>query len=154
MSTTAVEPNGDVNLAQLHDALQRLRDGDFSVRLPEDWKHRGGMVARVFNSTAAKLEELAGEFIRITEEVGKLGMYGGWAELDGLCGRWRQMRDSLNRMAEGLTIEVRRTSLAAKAWAEGDASQRMTPDLVAGEFAEMQQRLNAAAERWARAGGK
>jgi methyl-accepting chemotaxis protein len=149
MATTTVEPNGDVNLGQLHHALERLRDGDFSARLPEDWRHGGGMVARVFNSMAAKLEELAVEFIRITEEVGTLGMYGGWAEVDGLAGRWGEMRDSLNRMSEGLTIEVRRTSLAAQSWAEGDARERMTPDRIGGEFAEMQRRLNAVEERWA-----
>jgi hypothetical protein len=30
----------------------------------------------------------------------------------------------------------------------GDTSKRLTPQHIAGEFAEVQQRLNASADRW------
>jgi len=150
MSTTAVEQDRKAQLGTIYAALQKLRDGDFSARLPEEWDNYSGMVARVFNSLAAMMEELSGEFIRITEEVGKRGEYGGQAEVYGIYGRWREMYDSLNRMGVGLTVEVRRTSQAAQAWAEGDASKRLAPEFIAGEFAEMQQRLNGAVERWGR----
>ncbi len=154
MTTTAEEQRHDMDLAQLHDALLRLRNGDFSARLPADWKYRGGMVARVFNSLAEMLETLSQEFIRVADETGKQGYLGGQAEVFGISGRWREMYDSLNHMAEVLTMEVRRTSQTAKAWADGDASTRMDPGLIPGEFVEMQQRLNAAADRWTGAPSK
>jgi methyl-accepting chemotaxis protein len=154
MATTDVDQDRDVILGQLHEALQRLRDGDFSVRLPVEWSGLPGQVARVFNSMVETLGVLSSEFIRITVEVGTQGMYGGQAEVEGVSGRWLEMVDSLNRMGFGLTLEVRRTSTAARAWAEGDASQRLQPELIGGELAEMQQRLNAAMERWVGTPGK
>ena len=66
MATTAVEQNRNAELGEMYAALQRLRDGDFSARLPEEWKNYAGMVARVFNSLAEMMQELSAEFIRIT----------------------------------------------------------------------------------------
>jgi hypothetical protein len=151
MSTTDQEEQVRAGIGQLYDALLRLRDGDFSVRLPTpaQWNGGVGRVVGVFNSLARLLEELSGEFVRITDEVGKQGMFGGQAEVYGISGRWREMHDSLNRMAERLTLEVRATSQTAQAWAEGDASKRLEEVLIPGEVAEMKQQLNAAAERWA-----
>jgi methyl-accepting chemotaxis protein len=147
MQTSTVERERDLDLGEMFDALQRLRDGDFSVRLPSDLKNRAGSVARVFNSLAQMLEEYSAETIRITDEVGKHGMLGGQAEVFGIYGRWREMLDSLNRMGVGLTVELRRTSQAAEAIAKGDTSKRLTPELIGGEVAQMQQHLNAIAER-------
>jgi methyl-accepting chemotaxis protein len=154
MSMMEDEQNPDVDLEQLHDALLRLRTGDFSARLPTTWEHRAGMVARVFNSLAEMLETLSREFIRVTDETGKQSYLGAQAQVNDVTGRWGEMVASLNDMAYVLTDELRRTSLTARAWAEGDMNQRLTPGSIVGEFAEMQQRLDAAALRWTAAPGK
>jgi len=152
MSTPTPTQTGDLDLDldRLLDALQQLRYGDLSVRLPEDGPGRVGMVARVFNSLATLLEQLSAESIRITDEVGKQGRFGGQAEVDGAAGRWSEMVDSLNLMALGLTYELRGVSQLAQAWASGDTNLRHDPRYIAGEFAEMQQRLNDAADHWTR----
>jgi len=154
MSMTAEEQYHALDPKQVHDALQRLLDGDFSVRMPADWTGRAGMVASVFNALLDKLELLSSEHVRVTSEIGKEGRLGGWAEVHFLSGRWRAMLDSLNQMAEVLTDEVRRVSDTAKAWAGGDTSKRLAPALIPGELAELSQRLDAAVERWAGAPGK
>src|SRR5215470_70307 len=59
MSTTTAVHNGDLDLDRLLDALQQLRYGDFSARLPEDRTGRAGMIARVFNSLATMPEQLS-----------------------------------------------------------------------------------------------
>jgi methyl-accepting chemotaxis protein len=146
---TDEKQNHDVDLEQLHDALLRLHNGDFSARLPTTWEHRAGMVARVFNSLAELLQTLSSELIRVTNETGKQGYLGAQAEVNDASGRWGEMIGSLNDMAAVLTEELRRTSSTALAWAEGDTGQRLTPGRISGEVAQMQQRLDAAAVRWA-----
>jgi hypothetical protein len=74
--------------------------------------------------------------------------------VNDVSGRWGEMIASLNDMAYVLTYELRRTSVTARAWAEGDMNQRLTPGCIVGEFAEMQQRLDAAALRWTAAPGE
>lgn len=148
MSTTMEEQNRQLDLGQLYEALLRLRDGDFSVRLPTTWEHPAGLVAQVINSLAGMLETLSKEVIRVTTETGKQSYLGAQAEVPGVSGRWSEMVTSLNNMAEVLTEEVRRTSQTAQAWAEGDASKRLGKWRILGEFAEMQERLDAAVKRW------
>lgn len=154
MSTTAVDQNAELDLRQLYDAVLKLRNGDFSVRLPEARSEPAGMVARTFNSMVEMLETLAKELIRVATETGKQSYLGAQAEVNGAAGRWNEMVTSLNDMARILTEEVRRTSQTAQAWAEGDASKRLGKWRISGEFAEMQERLDAAVERWAGAPGK
>lgn len=148
MSMTAEEQYHHLDPKQVHDALQRLMDGDFSVRMPTEWTGRAGIVASVFNALLTKLEELSSEHVRVADEIGKEGRLGGWAEVHFLSGRWRAMLDSLNHMSAMVTDEVRRVNDVAKAWADGDASKRLAPALIPGEFGEMSRRLDAAAERW------
>jgi hypothetical protein len=149
MDKTNDEQNCDVDLEQLHDALQRLRNGDFSARLPTRWEHRAGMVAGVFNSLAEMLETLSKELIRVTKQTGKLSYLGAQAEVNDVPGRWGEMIASLNELAEVLTWEVRRTRSIVEAWAEGDVNRRLVPDRISGELAELQRRLDTTAQRWA-----
>ena len=148
MSTTPMDQYAELDLAEFYEALLKLRDGDFSVRLTEAPKEPAGMVARMFNSMVERLEMLAKEVIRVTDETGKRSYLGAQAEVPGASGRWNEMVTSLNNMSEILTEEVRRTSQTAQAWAEGDTSKRLGRWRVLGEFAEMQERLDAAVMRW------
>src|SRR5207248_8759251 len=122
-------------------------DGDFSARLPGEWKNSAGMVARVFNSLATMLEELSCEQVRVANEIGTQGDLGCTMEVFGIYGKWREMLDSMNRMSIGLTVELRRTSQFAGVLAQGRQPEDMKSEFIAGEVAEMQSRLNAAAER-------
>ena len=48
-----------IDSAQLLHALQSLRRGDFSARLPADWTGVGGRIADTFNDIVAVTEHLA-----------------------------------------------------------------------------------------------
>jgi len=50
---------------QLLHALQRMRSGDFSVRLPGDWTSMDGKIADTFNEIAAANEKIAVELRRV-----------------------------------------------------------------------------------------
>ena len=63
----------EVDSAQLLNALQALRKGDFSARLPVDWPGMGGRIADTFNDIVAVTEHLASELARLNRAVGKQG---------------------------------------------------------------------------------
>jgi hypothetical protein len=134
---------------QLIEVLEALRNGDFSQRMPTT--RLGGQalsVAVLINSTMQMLENFAAEHKRITEEIGTLGMLGGQAEVEHVTGTWREMVESVNRMSVGLTVELRKTSKSLAALAKGSTlAERLTPEFISGECAEMQGHVNALAGR-------
>jgi len=146
---TTVDRRHEIDLGQLHDAILKLRDGDFSARLPADWTNRAGTVARVFNSLVTMLEQLSAEQIRVTNEIGTLGELGCQAEVFGVYGSWRQMLDGLNRMAVGWTVEMRRTSQFAQAAAAGQNPAPLKSEFIGREIAQMQEHINAMASKLA-----
>src|SRR5947207_14582954 len=54
-------------------ALQTMRDGDFSVRLPGSWTGLAGKVADTFNEIVAANQQMADELRRVGQVVGKEG---------------------------------------------------------------------------------
>src|SRR5262245_32180442 len=57
----------------LLSALQQMRDGDFSVRLPGNWTGVGGKIADAFNEIAAANARMAHELSRVGDVVGRRG---------------------------------------------------------------------------------
>jgi signal transduction histidine kinase/CheY-like chemotaxis protein len=93
--------------AELLRALQAMRDGNFSVRLPGDWTGMSGKIADTFNDIAAANERIAGELARVARETGTDGMVGGQAIVPGVAGTWKDLIDSVNAMYGNLTGQVR-----------------------------------------------
>src|SRR5262245_66256871 len=60
-------------LSELLGALQAVRDGDFSVRLPGDWTGLEGKIADTFNEIVAANVRMADELERFGNVVGKRG---------------------------------------------------------------------------------
>jgi hypothetical protein len=77
MQRTDVDIPSDVltsrhtELSELLGALQAVRDGDFSVRLPGDWTGLEGKIADTFNEIVASNERMAAELERVGTVVGK-----------------------------------------------------------------------------------
>lgn len=63
----------DLDSGLLLKSLGAVRNGDFSVRLPEDWTGVNGKIADVFNQIAGMNQELAGELKRVSKVVGEEG---------------------------------------------------------------------------------
>ena len=61
-STSALTPpSSHAELSELLRALQAVRDGDFSVRLPGDWTGLEGKIADIFNEIVASNARMASE---------------------------------------------------------------------------------------------
>src|SRR5579885_3665454 len=69
----AVAETGQPDLAVVLGALQTMRDGDFSVRLPGSWTGLAGKVADTFNEIVAANQQMAQELQRVGQVVGKEG---------------------------------------------------------------------------------
>src|SRR5262245_64630 len=99
-------PTTGLDDAALLPALRALRDGDFSVRLPEGEASAAGEIAATVNQLMRRSQALCGEVGRIHREIGEEGVFGGQAEVEA-AGEWQQLVEGGNRMAANLTDQLR-----------------------------------------------
>src|SRR3954469_22053098 len=130
--------DGDLDLKKLLRALQAVRDGDFSVRLPSDKTGIAGKVADTFNEIVASNQRMAREIEKAGQTVGKDGKTKHRVTIDRRTGSWGAMESSINTLIDDLlwpTAEVTRTISAV---AKGDLSQTMRLEVdgrpLEGEF--------------------
>jgi HAMP domain-containing protein/CheY-like chemotaxis protein len=118
-------PDAAVNQRELLRALQAMRDGDFSVRLPGDQVGMAGKIADTFNEIVASTQHLALVLVRSGQIVGREGKTRHRMAMAGRRGAWAEMERSFNTLVDDLlypTTEVTRTIAAV---AKGDLSQKM-----------------------------
>src|SRR5688572_24391165 len=104
--------DSDVNLRKLLRALQAMRDGDFSVRLPGDQTGIAGKVADTFNEIASANQRMARELERAGQVVGKDGKTRHRMSNELRSGAWGAMEASVNTLIDDLlwpNAEVTRT---------------------------------------------
>jgi CheY-like chemotaxis protein/HAMP domain-containing protein/signal transduction histidine kinase len=119
------DEDANLDLRKLLRALQAVRDGDFSVRLPSDRTGVAGKVADTFNEIIASNQRMAREIERAGQMVGKEGKMRHRVTIDRRSGAWGEMETSINTLIDDLlwpTTEVTRTISAV---AKGDLSQTM-----------------------------
>src|SRR5215469_9978856 len=135
------QSNGKVaqgELALILAALQTMRDGDFSVRLPGHWTGLSGKIADTFNEIVSANQQIAQEMRRVGQAVGKEGRTRERAKFSQSRGSWGEMEVSVNTLVEDLlrpTVEVTR---AIGAVAQGNLTQALRLDVdgrpLEGEF--------------------
>jgi hypothetical protein len=122
----------DVNMRKLLRALQAVRDGDFSVRMPSDQTGLPGKVADTFNEIVSANQRMARELERAGQVVGKDGKTRHRVSMERRSGAWGAMEGSVNTLIDDLlwpTTEVTRTVAAV---VKGDLSQAMVSRSTAG----------------------
>src|SRR5207342_878238 len=93
------------------------------------------------NTMVDQLNGFASEVTRVAREVGTEGKLGGQAEVGGVAGTWKDLTDSVNRMASNLTDQVRNIADVTTAVANGDLSKKITVD-VRGEILQLKDTVN------------
>src|SRR5580700_5962408 len=128
----------DLNVSKLLQALQSVRDGDFSVRLASDQTGLAGKIADTFNEIVSANQRLARELERVGQIVGKDGKTRHRMSSERRSGAWGAMEHSVNTLIDDLlwpTTEVTRTIAAV---AKGDLQQAMSLQVdgrkLKGEF--------------------
>ena len=95
----------------LLEALQAVRAGDFSVRLPSHQDGEAGRIADAFNDIVAANARMAQQLEHVGEVVGRQGKTRTRVRFGLSSGAWGDMEDSVNTLINDLvwpTTEVTR----------------------------------------------
>ena len=146
----ATEPD-TLDLREVLRALQSVRDGDFSVRLPGDKAGLAGKIADTFNEIVSSSERLASELERAGRIVGKEGRTRHRVGLERRSGAWGAMEGSVNTLIDDLLWPTTGVTRAIAAVAKGDLSQTMSLEVdgrpLQGEFLRSASIVNAMIEQ-------
>ena len=119
------KPEAEIDLKKLLRALQAVRDGDFSARMPSDRTGIGGKIADTFNEIIASNQRIAREVERAGQMVGKEGKTRHRITVDRRSGAWGAMESSMNTLMDDLLWPTAEVTRAISAVAKGDLSQTM-----------------------------
>src|SRR5215470_10977778 len=127
-----------VELREVLRALRAVRDGDFSVRLPNEWTGIGGKIADTFNDIVTTNERIASELERVGQAVGKQGKTRQRVRVERRSGAWGEMEASVNALIDDLLWPTTEVTRAIGAVAKGDLSQTIRLEVegrpLEGEF--------------------
>src|SRR5215510_9999701 len=142
----AASVNGDaaaaagesVDLHELLQALQAVRIGDFSVRLPGDRVGIAGKIADTFNEIVGANERMAEQLERVGELVGREGKTRHRVRFGLSEGAWGEMEQSINTLIDDLLWPTTEVTRVVAAVAQGDLLQTVRLDVdgrpLQGEF--------------------
>ena len=130
--------SGTLDLHALLQALQAVKGGDFSVRMPTDLLGIEGKVADTFNDIVATNERMAHELERVGDVVGRQGKTRQRVKFGLSNGAWAEMETSVNTLIDDLLWPTREVTRAVAAVAQGDLLQTVRLDVegrpLQGEF--------------------
>ncbi len=134
--SASTPPNTE--LSELLRALQAVRNGDFSVRLPGDWTGLNGKIADTFNDIVASNARMASELERVGTVVGRQGQTRQRVKFGRRSGAWGEMEASFNTLIDDLLWPTTEVTRALAAVAKGDLLQTVRLDVdgrpLQGEF--------------------
>ncbi|RVU16104.1 HAMP domain-containing protein [Streptomyces antnestii] len=126
------------NIAQVATAVAR---GDLSQKIDVDARGEILELKNTLNTMVDQLSNFAEQVTRVSREVGTEGILGGQAEVQGVSGTWKDLTQSVNGMANNLTLQVRNIAEVTTAVARGDLSKKITVD-AKGEILELVTTVN------------
>jgi HAMP domain-containing protein/signal transduction histidine kinase/CheY-like chemotaxis protein len=131
------------NIAEVTTAVAK---GDLSRKITVDVKGEILELKNTINTMVDQLNSFGSEVTRVAREVGTEGMLGGQADVPGVEGLWKDLTDSVNKMASNLTAQVRNIAEVTTAVANGDLSRKIEVD-VKGEILELKNTINTMVEQ-------
>ena len=140
-SVNAMAGNLTVQLRDVSKVATAIARGDLSQKITVDVSGEILQIKDTFNTMVDQLNAFAGEVTRVAREVGTEGRLGGQANVRGVAGTWKDLTDSVNSMANNLTVQVRNIADVATAIARGDLSRKIAVD-VKGEVLELKNTVN------------
>ena len=130
--------DADAPLRELLAALQSMRVGDFSARLPGDQVGLFGKIADTFNEIVSANERMAHQLDRVGEVVGREGKTRQRVSFGLSLGAWGEMEHSVNTLIDDLLWPTTEVTRAIAAVAQGDLLQTIRLDVdgrpLKGEF--------------------
>src|SRR5690606_10859088 len=132
---------GRPDIPELYDllnAMQAVRVGDFSVRLPSDQVGILGKIAESFNGIVAANQRMAQQLARAGQVVGHEGKTRHRVRFGNTAGAWGEMQDSVNNLIDDLLWPTSEVTRVIAAVAQGDLLQTVRQEVdgrpLQGEF--------------------
>jgi len=126
------------NIAEVTTAVAK---GDLSKKITVDVEGEMLELKNTINTMVDQLNSFGSEVTRVAREVGSEGQLGGQANVPGVAGTWKDLTDSVNKMADNLTSQVRNIAEVTTAVAKGDLSRKITVN-AKGELLELKDTIN------------
>jgi len=123
------------------DVTTAVAKGDLSRKITVDARGEILELKSTVNTMVDQLNAFADEVTRVAKEVGTEGKLGGQAEVPGVAGTWKDLTDSVNLLANNLTVQVRSIADVATAVTRGDLSRQITVQ-AQGELDELKKNIN------------
>jgi HAMP domain-containing protein/signal transduction histidine kinase/DNA-binding response OmpR family regulator len=131
------------NIAEVTTAVAK---GDLSKKITVDVRGEMLQLKNTINTMVDQLNSFGSEVFRVAREVGTDGKLGGQSDVPGVEGLWKDLTDSVNKMASNLTAQVRNIAEVTTAVANGDLSRKIEVD-VKGEMLELKNTINTMVEQ-------
>jgi HAMP domain-containing protein/CheY-like chemotaxis protein/signal transduction histidine kinase len=129
---------GSLSAQELLEALQAVRVGDFSVRLPGQQAGLAGKIADVFNEIVAANQRMAQQLERVGQVVGREGRTRQRVKFALSNGAWGEMESSVNLLIDDLLWPTTEVTRVITAVAKGDLLQTVPLEVdgrpLQGEF--------------------
>ncbi len=133
-------------MEELLEALTAVKEGDFSVRLPDQDKGLMGEIASTFNEIVENNGRIVDEVVRVSTAIGREGRLTERATVD-FPGAWAVKIGAINSMIDDLVRPTTEVARVIDAVAEGDLSQEMALEIegrpVKGEFLRIGTTVNS-----------
>ncbi|HET9627937.1 MAG TPA: HAMP domain-containing protein, partial [Novosphingobium sp.] len=128
----------EVGRRELVAALRRLRNGDFTVSLPDEGRPEDQEIAALFNEVVGLNRRMSEEFQRLSRVVGKEGKIGHRATVRGAVGDWELTLSAINELIDDMVQPTTEVARVIGSVAKGDLSQTMAVEIdgraLRGEF--------------------
>ena len=125
----------------ISDVTQAIAAGDLDKKIEV---HAQGEILTLkitINNMVDRLATFAHELKRVARDVGVDGKMGGQANVQDISGRWKEITEDVNTMAENLTSQVRAFGEITDAATEGDFSKLISVN-ASGEMDELKRKIN------------
>jgi HAMP domain-containing protein/signal transduction histidine kinase/CheY-like chemotaxis protein len=133
--------NLTTQVRNIADVTTAVATGDLSQKITVEAQGEVLSLKSTINNMVDRLRVFADEVTRVAKEVGTEGKLGGQADVPGVAGTWKALTDSVNAMANSLTVQVRNIADVATAVTKGDLTRQITVD-AQGELDELKTNIN------------
>ncbi len=133
-------------MQELLDALEAVKQGDFSIRLSESQKGLLGQIAATYNEVVEMNARIVEEVMRVSTTIGREGLLTERAKIVA-PGAWSGQVGAINSMIDDLVRPTTEVARVIDAVAQGDLSQEMALEIqgqpVKGEFLRIGTTVNS-----------
>ncbi|KAK3059660.1 histidine kinase osmosensor, partial [Coniosporium uncinatum] len=116
--------NLTTQVREIAEVTTAVANGDLSKKVGAEVQGEILTLKNTINAMVDRLNAFAFEVSKVAREVGTEGMLGGQARVEHVEGKWKDLTDNVNIMAQNLTQQVRSISEVTQAIAVGDMTRK------------------------------